>query len=118
VEGVPGFSLDRTAIESPDASLGIAALVLSVLLVADAAAGQVGRGRWADLLRRADPVLPPIAAVLLVAALAVKALVRSEFLGTGAWVAFVLAALVTYGALLLRRRPRSPAVVATRSESN
>ena len=114
VEGIPDFVVDRTGVQSPDASMGIAALVLAAGLALWAAAGQVGRGAWADVVRRFDRVVPPVAALATLALLVLKATVRSEFLGTGAWVALVLAVVLVLSALQLRRAGHPHAVVASK----
>jgi hypothetical protein len=102
VEGAGSFRLDRTGVESPGENLGRATLFLSAVLVALVAWVMAARGSRPDLDVQAErPLL--LLSLVIAGALATKLLRDTDFLGTGAWVALVLGAVVAGAGVTLRR---------------
>ena len=96
--GITTFT--RSAVETSQAWLGILALILTVAVVAVTVLRARGR---ADVL----PDLPvswagatAVAAGATLVLLVVKLLLEMDSLGVGAWLAILLAAAMTYGAVL------------------
>ncbi|MGH9165157.1 MAG: hypothetical protein ACRDZW_06565 [Acidimicrobiales bacterium] len=92
----------RTAVQWPQAPLGVLALVLVVALVGVSAAGP--DSAWA---RRLRPRLAP-ASLAVVAVLAIKLMLATATLAYGAYAALALAAAVAYGAARIRRDAPAP----------
>ena len=92
---LPTFNLERTGVQSPQAALGIAALVLAVAMAVHV------------VVTKVIPALPRMEQVHLVAGAVVLGLVLAklladrEFLGIGAWVGVALGAAVAYGGFAL-----------------
>lgn len=92
---VPSFRIDRTAVQNPFALLGIAAMVVAVLMVA----ATVGPKLWPSLPRPGP--LHLVGGAVLLGLVVAKLLAENDFLGSGAYLGTVLAALVAYGGLVL-----------------
>lgn len=97
---VPGFSHDVNGLGNPQAFFGIAALVVSLAMVAQIVATKV------SVVPRQEQVHLIAGPVVLGLVLA-KILANHQFLGKGAWGAIVLAAAVAYGGFLLSQETGS-----------
>lgn len=88
---LPTFALDRTGVESPDAQLGIGALVLAGVMVVQLLAAKATSAvpKWAFL----HLIVGPAAFGLLAA----KLLSDDQFLGAGAWLGQLLGAALALG---------------------
>lgn len=87
---LPTFKLDRTAVQSPHASLGFAAVALAALMVV--LVGITTARQLRPRLENLQLILGPAVLGLLAA----KALV-ADYLGAGAWLGLVLGAVLAYG---------------------
>ncbi len=106
VTGAGSFALDRSGVQSPDENLGIAAVLVTGVLVALSALSVLAPPHVRERLRRAD-VVAWFGGPLLLALLGLKVLKNTNYLGIGAWVSVVLGVAVAASAL--RFRPASTA---------
>lgn len=107
--GTGRISIDKLAVESPNAGYGIAALFVAGLLVTIVASrvGSSRRRRYTSTELRVLRAGAGLACGLLMA----KLLVNTDFLGPGSWLAVALSGVVAYGSLLLtseQARPSDP----------
>lgn len=92
---LPRFSFDRNGVQSPNAILGIAALVLAALMVVQV------------LAAKASPAMPKLGQLHLIAGPAVLGLLlaklfsNDDFLGSGAWLGVLLGIALAVGGYLL-----------------
>lgn len=92
---LPSFALDRTGVESPDAQLGIGALLLAGLMVMHVLAAKASSA--VPRLAFLHLIVGPGALGLLVA----KLLSDDEFLGPGAWLGVLFGAALALGGYLV-----------------
>ncbi|MFN2607507.1 MAG: hypothetical protein ABR511_06370 [Acidimicrobiales bacterium] len=109
---LPGVHVDRKAIESPDAGWAVAAMLLTIAVVAQVVLSHVAGDRLPRLPDTWGPVAPGrlamIGAVLVLALLVLKLLANTNFLGYGSWLGVILAGAAAYGGVAVERERRRP----------
>jgi len=94
------LGISRTAIQSPNSLQGTLALLLTVAMVAQILMAKSGSGTPVNptLVR-----LQPVAGMAVVALLAWKLAKNTAYLGVGAYLAILLAAVMAYGGLTINK---------------
>lgn len=96
IRGIATATSNRTGIESPNAFLGFLALLVTAAIVAHVVMSVYTKVTLPELpvsWGQADL----IASVAVVALLALKLVLETDFLGFGAWLGVILAGVLVYG---------------------
>lgn len=119
---LPGIHVDSSGIESPDAALGILALLLAAALVVQLLVAKLTGSRLPQLPEAWGRVAPGrlqlLAGSAVVGLLLVKLFLNTDFLGAGSWLGVLLAGSLAYGELAIERdrSGRSPGASRTKRD--
>ncbi len=102
VPGVPGIKLTRTALESPNAVLGVLALVLAAAMITDTLFARRGDAR-SLLLSMPRERRQAVGGVAVISVLLLKLFLNTDFLGVGSWVGILLAGVLALGGLRMSK---------------